>query len=109
MLTMTKARGWVDNSAFFARGRAYAQEGRVELLGMMRGPNGFVHCEAEVHGSSLYDVSVDFDEDELLDCGCDCPAYARTGEMCKHVAAVLIALCDRQKPERTQSGMARRM
>ena len=109
MLTMTKARGWVDNSAFFARGRAYAQEGRVELLGMMRGPNGFVHCEAEVHGSSLYDVSVDFDEDELLDCGCDCPAYARTGEMCKHVAAVLIALCDRQKPERAHSAMARRM
>lgn len=93
MLTRTKARAWVDNSAFFARGRTYAEEGRVRLVRSERLEGEALRYEARVVGERCYDVSVAFDETDLLDCRCDCPGFERTGAMCKHVAALLIALC----------------
>lgn len=47
------------------------------------------HIKARVQGTSLYEVEVNADEGSLkMDCTCP---YADSGELCKHMAAVLIA------------------
>lgn len=97
MLEMNRVREWVNNTAYMARGRAYAGEGRVEIHRRIQMPDGLVCCAASVRGTSRYDVEVSFSDAELVLCTCDCPAFARTREMCKHVAAVLITLCDRER------------
>ena len=94
MLTRTKVREWVNNSAYLARGRAYAEEGRVEIHRLLQMPGGSTYCEASVQGTIEYSVEVSFCDAALTMCDCDCPAFARTGDMCKHVAAVLLTLCD---------------
>ena len=40
MLTRKKVREWVNNSAYLARGRAYAEEGRVEIHRLLQMPGG---------------------------------------------------------------------
>ena len=109
MLTMNKVRAWVDNSAFVARGRAYAEEGRVEIHELLRMPNGMTYCAASVQGTAEYDVEVSFSDEELIICDCSCPAFARTEEMCKHVAAVLITLCNQEEDARADARVSRRM
>jgi len=53
------------------------------------------HIKAEVKGSGAkrYHVSlvVDFEEGELVDSDCDCPAYLKFTGICKHCVASLIA------------------
>ena len=107
MLTRTKVREWVGNSAYLARGRAYAEEGRVEIHRLLRMPDGTMYCAATVEGTNDYDVEVSFDDENLNLCDCDCPAFARTEEMCKHVAAVLFTLCNHAEAERPDRGMTR--
>ena len=40
MLTISDVRGFVGNSAYFARGRVYADEGRVFSMKEEAGPEG---------------------------------------------------------------------
>ena len=90
MLTISDVRGFVGNSAYFARGRVYADEGRVFSMKEERGPEGDTLLTARVDGSGVrYSVSACFDAQGLHSCSCDCPAFERSA-MCKHVAAVLI-------------------
>ena len=66
----------------FERGRDYRDEGRIQRIGRF----GDV-VTAAVQGSSLYDVTVELDEN-TVDARCTCP-YEGAGE-CKHVVAVLL-------------------
>jgi len=66
-----------------ARGRAYAKEGRVELLSA--GPNG---ASAIVRGSERYRVEV-LPQSGGLNGRCQCPAFEREA-VCKHMVAVAL-------------------
>ena len=91
MLTISDVRSFVDNSAYFARGRIYADEGRVFSVKESAAPDGEMILTGRVGGNGeVYDVTVCFDAASLHECSCNCPAFART-KMCKHVAALLIA------------------
>ena len=68
--------------AVFERGRNYRDEGRIQRIERF----GDV-VTAAVQGSSLYDVTVELDEN-TVDARCTCP-YQGAGE-CKHVVAVLL-------------------
>lgn len=48
---------------------------------------------AFVYGTEKYEVRIFSDEDEISDMTCTCP-YAKDGNNCKHMAAVLIALTE---------------
>jgi superfamily II DNA or RNA helicase len=47
-----------------------------------------IHLVAEVRGSRLYDVDLNYDEGALI-VGCDCPYYADQGP-CKHIWAAIL-------------------
>jgi uncharacterized Zn finger protein len=68
--------------AVFERGVNYRDEGRIQRLDRFGGI-----VTATVHGSSLYDVTVEFGEGDL-ETRCTCP-YDGSGD-CKHVVAVLL-------------------
>lgn len=89
MLSQSRIQKWVGDPTCFARGWAYARQGRV--LDLTRTREGETLClAAHVQGTARYGVSVRYEEKRLLACACSCPAFARTGAMCKHVAALLI-------------------
>ncbi|MDD7175985.1 MAG: SNF2-related protein [Clostridiales bacterium] len=95
MFTLTQARRAINNTAFFARGRAYAEEGRVRNL-RVDTDGSRLECSATVRGhGEYYSVSFVYDQETetFPSCECDCPAYARAEFGCKHVAAAMIALC----------------
>ena len=71
----------------FERGQNYREEGRIQRLDRF---DDLV--TATVHGSNLYDVTVDFGGSSI-DTRCTCPHDG--GGDCKHVVAVLIAVDDR--------------
>ena len=77
-------KGQVDN-AIRKRGWQYYQQKRVRI-----GTGDAWQVSASVQGSSLYDVSLDRDEDALV-MRCDCPYFQGNVEACKHVWATLLA------------------
>ena len=94
MLTISDVRSFVGNSAYFARGRIYADEGRVFSVKESSAPDGEMILTGRVGGNGeVYDVTVCFDAASLHECSCNCPAFART-KMCKHVAALLITYAE---------------
>ena len=97
MLTISDVRRFVNNSAYFARGRVYAEEGRVKILDSYAMSDGSIAYSAEVDGSwGRYEVDAVLSGQELADCRCTCPEFGRRQRMCKHVAALLIEICDAQ-------------
>ncbi len=77
--------------AVLERGRAYHRGGhvlRVEYAG------GGLYS-ADVEGSRLYEVTAGIEGDEVFRLACDCP-YADSAR-CKHMAAVLFALRERDR------------
>ena len=94
MFTLTQARRAINNTAFFARGRAYADEGRVQNL-RVDTDGARLECSATVRGhGEYYSVSFTYDQETgtFPACECDCPAFARAEFGCKHVAAAMIVL-----------------
>jgi hypothetical protein len=67
------------------RGRSYFVNGRVKSV-----YGSSWRAEAKVQGSSLYDVSVAFEEN-FLDVQCSCAYFEREMETCKHIWAALLA------------------
>ena len=99
MLTLTDVRRMVDNSAYYARGRAYVDEGRVvEIEEIDMGAQTILTGEVAGNGVD-YEVDACFDEEELITCSCTCPAFARSGDMCKHVAALLIEYVEKNREQ----------
>jgi uncharacterized Zn finger protein len=69
----------------YARGAAYAKEGRVRLLSI-----GPTVVRAQVTGSELYAVVLKGSNDDIWG-DCDCPAHEDRG-FCKHLVAVALAV-----------------
>lgn len=70
------------------RGRQYYKAKRVRNLQQ----SGAAY-QAEVIGSRAYNVSIQMINDKKPRMSCDCP-YAKDGNRCKHMAAVLYAIAD---------------
>ena len=105
MLTLMDVRRFVDNSAYYARGRVYADEGRVRYLLCERRADGTKLVTAQVVGlGERYEASARYDDASLLECRCSCPAFARTQTMCKHVAAMLIAHAEEENGNAARAG-----
>lgn len=81
------------------RGRAYYRDGNIRFLSLLENGN----FEAEVEGSGdTYNVSVSVDRNNKISrCNCDCPY--EYGSVCKHTAAVLMAIRDGQFQKKTRS------
>jgi len=78
-----------DSSAIADRGWRYYKSGNVNSL-RVDGNS----ISAEVSGSNIYDVEIDFDDDGgIEDYYCDCPY---DGEGCKHVVAVLYCILEKK-------------
>lgn len=74
------------NNTILSRGYEYYNDGLVDDI-LIKGTT----VTAKVHGSSVYDVSVELDDNEFLDGDCTCP-YSESGLYCKHIAALLYYL-----------------
>ena len=76
MFTLTQARRAINNTAFFARGRAYADEGRVQNLRVdTDGPR--LECSATVRGhGEYYSVSFTYDQETGTFPACECLSVA---------------------------------
>lgn len=95
MFTLSGARSAIGNSAYFARGSAYVQEGRVSgvtvheeggllaYAGVVRGP------EEQYRAAFCYDEA----QDAFSGCTCTCGEIVRAPRGCRHVAALMIAAC----------------
>jgi uncharacterized Zn finger protein len=77
------------SSQVLSRGREYFQSGNIADLSF---DEEQMLWEAQVIGTTQYDVSVLQAPNGSLACSCDCP-YAEE-DYCKHVAAVLYAIED---------------
>lgn len=67
------------------RGYMYYLDGQVKQL-----QRHDQIIESNVYGTDIYDVTIEFDGDTIVDMDCDCP-YALDGHNCKHMAATLYA------------------
>lgn len=97
-MNITQARNAIDNSAYFARGRAYADEGRVKDMQCEEDDQGAIYAaRVQGHGRT-YHVSFAYDREleSFVMCDCDCPAFERASFGCKHVAALMIAACRKE-------------
>ena len=93
MYTLTQAREAIGNGAYFARGQAYVQDGRVDHLECAH-KGGLMLLSASVRGHGRrYHVTLCYDPaaGKFTSCGCDCIFFAHTRFGCKHVAALMIA------------------
>lgn len=78
----------------YPRGQSYFTEGRVKLN--RYDPEASVY-EAVVEGREPYGVTVKFNRHGNLDAGCTCAAFHTYNHPCKHIAATLLAVLDRQE------------
>jgi uncharacterized Zn finger protein len=70
-------------SESFSRGKEYYRQGAVSSL-VVRGQT----LIAEVEGSELYDVQIEFNANTILEAECSCPYD--WGGWCKHIVAALL-------------------
>ena len=76
------------------RGYDYYMTGAVEGLQRLDPHENFY--EAVVDGSRSYHVEIRYDRGSVMDMQCDCP-YAMDGKNCKHMAAVLYEIEEKQE------------
>ncbi|MCL6614093.1 MAG: SWIM zinc finger family protein, partial [Firmicutes bacterium] len=86
-LSHSEIRKMAGDSWTFQKGLDYYFAGRVRSIVMEK--EGRFH--ARVQGTRLYHVVVTFRKN-TLSTHCDCPAFARSSGICKHVVAVLLQL-----------------
>ena len=79
------------------RGYDYYMTGAVE--GLQRPDPDDTFYEAVVDGSRSYHVEIQYDRGSVMDMQCDCP-YAMDGKNCKHMAAVLYEIEEKQEKSR---------
>ncbi len=72
--------------AVWQRGRAYAGEGRIEVLATSPGK-----VTAQAHGTETYTTEIRCDGGPL-EMACTCPAFAEYPGPCKHLVALAITL-----------------
>ncbi|MBA9085647.1 superfamily II DNA or RNA helicase [Fontibacillus solani] len=85
----------------YDRGEAYYRSGKVHFTRLNHDSREY---EATVTGSDHYHVHVQFDAKNDVDAVCDCPAFTSYNKSCKHIAAVLLGIVDRQNGNAAPSG-----
>lgn len=103
MFTISQAREAIGSNAHFARGRAYAQEGRVKSISVQENRGVLVYTGLVRGSGRSYEASFDYDNtrERFLRCSCTCPAFEYTPFGCKHVAALMICVCGGTRAEQT--------
>ena len=71
------------------RGHAYFDQGNIVSLTVKKG-----EATADVLGTSMYSVKIKWNGSKITDMRCNCPY----DENCKHIAAVMYALEEKQEP-----------
>ncbi|WIF96101.1 SNF2 helicase associated domain-containing protein [Caminicella sporogenes] len=85
----------IDNHNTYLKGKNYYLNDRVKELGYVPGLNLF---KAIVEGNQCYYVEIEFDEEGYFDgASCTCPAYENYFGYCKHIAAVLFEIMERDE------------
>jgi superfamily II DNA or RNA helicase len=82
----------------FLRGRIYARRNAVEGL-----ETGGEEASAQIevrNAESPYQIHVQLDDGDKIVSKCSCPGWRGPTGHCKHVAALLVALRDRERPPR---------
>ncbi|MBR3797042.1 MAG: SNF2 helicase associated domain-containing protein [Clostridia bacterium] len=95
MFTLMQARSAIANPGFFARGSADVQEKRVSGV-TVREDGALLRYSGTVRGvERSYQATFEYDEEAeaFVSCRCDCSAFAAGGRSCRHVAALMIAVC----------------
>ncbi len=82
------------NPEILRRGKEYYRSGAVKSIKRQGGL-----FEGDVLGSSRYHVAVRLCEDGIDEMYCDCQ-HASSGRNCKHMAAFLYAVCEKELPSR---------
>lgn len=82
----------------YLRGKGYYDQRRVKSLNFNPGS---MLVEGIVQGFRSYNVYASFSrEGELVEAGCDCPAYGKYWGYCKHIVAMLLAIMEEDKKGR---------
>lgn len=85
----------------FLRGRLYARRKSVEGL-VAEGDE--VHGEIHIRSAEEpYSTRVKLAEDGGFESQCNCPGWRGPSQHCKHVAAILVALRDRERPPKPKT------
>ncbi|MBX3248848.1 MAG: SNF2 helicase associated domain-containing protein [Myxococcales bacterium] len=85
----------------FLRGRLYARRKSVEALDA---EGDEVHGEIHIRSAEEpYRTSVKLDEEGGFLSQCNCPGWRGPSQHCKHVAAILVALRDRERPPKPRA------
>ncbi|HJL01020.1 MAG TPA: SNF2-related protein [Polyangiaceae bacterium LLY-WYZ-15_(1-7)] len=88
----------VTGANAFLRGRRYARRKSVDNLVARGGKvRGEIHVGSQ---DEAYETSVELKDDGAFVSKCTCPGWRGPDAHCKHVAAVLVALRDRERPPR---------
>ncbi|MEH7343186.1 DEAD/DEAH box helicase [Bacillus sp. JJ1532] len=76
----------------FKRGDSFYRAGKIKI-------NKYSHncCEATVTGTEDFNVTIEMNESGGLKTACSCPKLASVKNDCQHIAAVLLAMYDRQR------------
>lgn len=87
----------------FLRGRLYARRNAIENLTTV---DDTVSGEIRVRSAEEpYKTSVKLTEDGQLTSACSCPGWRGPDGHCKHVAAILVALRDRERPPKPKEAL----
>jgi superfamily II DNA or RNA helicase len=83
----------------FLRGRQYARRGDVKEIVTHDGEAvGRIQAKTD-----LYEPKITLQDDGTLRSSCSCPGFRGPTGHCKHVAALLVALRDRERPPRNRA------
>ncbi|MGF1465738.1 MAG: SNF2-related protein [Sandaracinaceae bacterium] len=84
----------------FLRGRLYARRGHVHDL-EARGNEAL--ARVQVKQETFYEPRLTLTDDEQFVSDCNCPGFRGPTSHCKHVAALMVALRDRERPPRPKA------
>lgn len=95
MFTLSQAREAIASASQFARGSAYVQDGCVHGVTVREEDNATVYEGEIVSGRSAVRAGFEYDAGagEFGACSCSCTEFSRTQRGCRHVAALMIAVC----------------
>lgn len=108
MLTRTRIRS-LTHASFYSRGLDLYLTNKVKDLKIE--DNSFVdhvHTRVKGSGTKMYNVSFSYDtaKDTVMNCDCNCPAFASYDGLCKHLVASLLKYADRKLSEAGQQDPA---
>lgn len=78
-------------------GRQYVKARRVALVRESTDPvREATAYSAQVYGRLCHECELEIDADGAVSAACDCDVYRHSGQFCKHIAAVLVEILERE-------------